>query len=409
MSIENIPLTKLKISEQNVRKEVGDVSELAQSIAEKGVLQPLLVRPENGKYGIIIGSRRYSAAKQAKVYDIPSTIREMNDDEAMTISLVENLQRGDLQPKETAEAFALLLKNGLSVRDLAKKVGKSKTYIQSVAGTVQILDTLDKNNIRTESYPTDDNRRSGKSIPMWHVSDLADALEQIKHDGIHEITDDKIVEVAKGISPLPEKETQKVLKEFKNDPTKPITEVIFDVQHPDLNLGGMSFDSRDEIEVSAESETSSEMNGKFIYNLNRINEEFDFYTIGYANSSVEHFIERLEAKKVKMVIDTRNSVVSFYKPEFNGDVIKKELQKKGIKYSHMPELGVPKERRQSLSSDSDYKTLWKWYDKNVIPTLNVNIKSTKIAFMCRELDPTHCHRHRIAAALESKGMKSLDL
>src|SRR5215216_4852393 len=102
-TLEDIPLEKLKISKQNARKDVGDISELAQSISEKGVLEPILARPENGKIGVVMGSRRYAAAKQAKQHNIPTIVREMDDDEALEISLVENLQRSNLEPLETTQ------------------------------------------------------------------------------------------------------------------------------------------------------------------------------------------------------------------------------------------------------------------------------------------------------------------
>jgi ParB family chromosome partitioning protein len=100
------------------------------SIAEKGVIEPLVVRQRGHRYQIIAGERRYQAAVQLGLRELPVVIREVDDTEIIEIALVENLQRKDLGPFEEAEAMASLAERcGYTHEDLAKRLGKSRTSI----------------------------------------------------------------------------------------------------------------------------------------------------------------------------------------------------------------------------------------------------------------------------------------
>ncbi len=152
---------------------------------------------------------------------------------------------------------------------------------------------------------------------------------------------------------------------------------------------------------------------KTIWNLQRVG-DYDFYTIGYAKKTVEQFVELLKAKGVETLIDVRKNPVSMFKPEFNKENVRTILNKNGIKYVHYPELGVPEEIRGELAKTGDYERFFKWYDENVAATLlaesiDLEAISYPIAIMCVELDPTKCHRHRIALALERRGLRGIDL
>ena len=109
---------------------MGDLSELMASVAEKGVIEPLIVRQRGGRYQIIAGERRYHAAVQVGLRDIPVVVREVDDGEVMELALVENLQRKDLTPFEEAEALhQLAQKCDYTHEDMARKLGKSRTAI----------------------------------------------------------------------------------------------------------------------------------------------------------------------------------------------------------------------------------------------------------------------------------------
>ncbi|MCX6544473.1 MAG: ParB/RepB/Spo0J family partition protein [Acidobacteria bacterium] len=112
------------------RQTMGDLSELMASIGEKGILEPLIVRCKGGRYQIIAGERRYQAAVQVGLTELPVVIRDVDEDEVIELALIENLQRKDLTPFEEAEALhAVAEKQGLTHEDLAKRLGKSRTSI----------------------------------------------------------------------------------------------------------------------------------------------------------------------------------------------------------------------------------------------------------------------------------------
>lgn len=428
MTTENIPLSKLKISDFNVRKDVGDISELVESVKEKGVFQPILVRPENGKYGIIVGSRRYSAAKEAKLYDIPATVKQMDDEEALVISLSENIQRNDLQPKETAETLAKLMERNTS-RDIAKKIGKTQAYVNYMVSSAQLLGILEKHGVKVSNQAPDSERSLGKAIPTFHAVSLAQAINKIG-----DVPETKQVELARAVAPKTREDTERVAKYFEKHPEKSVDTIVERALYPSLGdiTDGRIDSGMDNGIVDITPPVGREINSKLIWNLERIDTQYDFYTIGYGYSETDEFIKRLKVKGIKTLIDVRNNATgSIYKPEYNQENLERSLKKEGIRYIHLPELGVPKEHRSELNTDEDYQRLWKWYDKNVVtldvgngeaedyegqPALEWSFKHKEltdwvhpVAFMCRELDPTKCHRHRISRFLESRGLKSIDL
>ena len=112
------------------RQVMGDLSELMASVAEKGVIEPLIVRQRGGRYQIIAGERRYHAAVQVGLREVPVVVREVDDIEVMELALVENLQRKDLTAFEEADALhQLAQKCDYTHEDMARKLGKSRTAI----------------------------------------------------------------------------------------------------------------------------------------------------------------------------------------------------------------------------------------------------------------------------------------
>lgn len=112
------------------------LSELAASIKEKGVLQPLLVRKQGEKYEIIAGERRWRAARLAGLTEVPVILKDFNDLEALEIAIIENLQREDLNPVEEAVAYQKLLEQGLNQEGVAKALGKGRS---TVANALRLL------------------------------------------------------------------------------------------------------------------------------------------------------------------------------------------------------------------------------------------------------------------------------
>jgi ParB family chromosome partitioning protein len=112
------------------RQVMGDLSELIASIAEKGIIEPLVVRPRGDRFQIIAGERRYQAAVQAGLQDLPVVIRDIDDTEVLEVALIENLQRKDLTPFEESEALHGLADScGYTHEDLARRLGKSRSSI----------------------------------------------------------------------------------------------------------------------------------------------------------------------------------------------------------------------------------------------------------------------------------------
>src|SRR5262249_46197861 len=112
------------------RQVMGDLSELIASISEKGIIEPLIVRQRGERFQIIAGERRYQAAVQAGLRDLPVIVREVDDAEVIELALIENLQRKDLTPFEESEALhGLAERCGYTHEDLAHRLGKSRTSI----------------------------------------------------------------------------------------------------------------------------------------------------------------------------------------------------------------------------------------------------------------------------------------
>jgi ParB family chromosome partitioning protein len=110
---------------------------LAESIKEKGILEPLIVRKTDQGYELIVGERRWRAAQKAGLKEVPVVVKEAEGREALEISLIENLQREDLNPIEAAEAFKHLIEEfKISQEDLSKRIGKDRT---TIANTLRLL------------------------------------------------------------------------------------------------------------------------------------------------------------------------------------------------------------------------------------------------------------------------------
>ncbi|MBQ8763275.1 MAG: ParB/RepB/Spo0J family partition protein [Clostridia bacterium] len=138
-------LMDIEPNKEQARKQFDEaaLSELADSIAQHGVLQPLLVRPLiGGGYQLVAGERRWRASRIAGLTQVPVVIKELSDTEAAVISLIENLQREDLNPVEEALGFASLMKDfNLTQEEAAQKVGKSRP---AVANALRLLKLPEK-------------------------------------------------------------------------------------------------------------------------------------------------------------------------------------------------------------------------------------------------------------------------
>ena len=131
--VDTLPLREIEPDPEQPRKTFDEetLGELAASIAEHGLLQPIAVRPRpRGGYSIVAGERRWRACRMAGLNDVPVVIKEVSDEQAMELALVENLQREDLDPIEVAEGCKKLIERyGLTQEEAAKRLGKSRSAI----------------------------------------------------------------------------------------------------------------------------------------------------------------------------------------------------------------------------------------------------------------------------------------
>jgi ParB family chromosome partitioning protein len=126
------PIEELRPHSKQPRKAFNDekLAELAASIKEKGIIQPLVVRQVNDHYQIIAGERRWRAAQKAGLREVPVVIQDVSEDWALEMALIENIQREDLNPIEEAEAYRNLIEGfDLSQEDVARRVGKNRTTV----------------------------------------------------------------------------------------------------------------------------------------------------------------------------------------------------------------------------------------------------------------------------------------
>ncbi len=137
--VVEIDIHRLKPNPRQPRERFAEpaLAELADSIKANGVLQPILVRPSNGRYEIIAGERRWRAAQKAGLHNVPVIVREVPDSQLLELALVENLQREDLNPVEEAKAYKALIEGvGLTQDEVSKRVGKERA---TVANSLRLL------------------------------------------------------------------------------------------------------------------------------------------------------------------------------------------------------------------------------------------------------------------------------
>ena len=142
-----IPLEKLRPNPEQPRKALGDLRDLTDSVREKGVLEPLLVRfvPREDCYYLISGERRYYAARAAGLHEVPCIEKRVDDAETLEIGLIENLQRKDLTPFEEADGLhRLATQFDYTHEDIARKIGKARSSVTETLSLRNVPDSLRK-------------------------------------------------------------------------------------------------------------------------------------------------------------------------------------------------------------------------------------------------------------------------
>lgn len=135
---QHVPIERIHPNPNQPRRhfDEGGLDELAASIREKGIIQPLILRPHptrEGDFEIVAGERRWRAAQRAQVHDVPAIVRELDDTEVLELAIIENIQRSDLNPIEEATGFRQLMDRfGHTQEQLATALGKSRSHIANL-------------------------------------------------------------------------------------------------------------------------------------------------------------------------------------------------------------------------------------------------------------------------------------
>lgn len=218
--IQDIELDKIVPNRYQPRREFSDdsIKELAETLDKDGLLQPIVVR-EDGEdhYEIIAGERRYRAAKSLNWETIPAIVNNMNDDQAASLALIENLQREDLNPIDEAKAYTNLMKlNDLTQTALAKDMGKSQSYVANKLRLLKLDDDVQKALIEGKI-----TARHGRALLNLSDDDQERVLKEIEDKGLNvKQTEEIAKEVDAYFNPKPkEKETkrERVVKRIPKD------------------------------------------------------------------------------------------------------------------------------------------------------------------------------------------------
>ncbi|HZA23534.1 MAG TPA: ParB/RepB/Spo0J family partition protein [Dehalococcoidia bacterium] len=218
-----IELDSLYISPYNVRKDLGDLTELTDSVTDLGVLEPILVRQKGEQYEVIAGSRRLKAARSAGHTTIPASVLELTNVQALLTSLIENIQRKDLTLEERVVTYQQLEALEPAYRNkaaLAKVVGRSPQKIGQDLQAYEIALVLAPFGIRVESHfrRTSAERQRGDVLPEYHAVLLHQVSAWFRAKDL--IPDDTFVELqaewARRIAPHSQEKAEEIIAHLKS-------------------------------------------------------------------------------------------------------------------------------------------------------------------------------------------------
>ncbi|MDD7718594.1 MAG: ParB/RepB/Spo0J family partition protein [Eubacteriaceae bacterium] len=182
-SVVYININDIKPNENQPRKVFDEdkISELAASIVEHGIIQPLVVRKTGSGYEIVAGERRWRASRKAELKEVPCIIREFSDEENMLIAIIENMQREDLNPIEEAEGLNQMIKTyGLTQEEVSKSVSKSRPYITNALRLLKLPENIQT--MVTEGKLTTGHARA--IIPVSDSKVQLDICNRIIQEGL---------------------------------------------------------------------------------------------------------------------------------------------------------------------------------------------------------------------------------
>ncbi|MBY5933396.1 ParB/RepB/Spo0J family partition protein [Tateyamaria omphalii] len=164
---QRVPIEKIKPNPNQPRRQfdAGPLEDLVASIKEKGVLQPLIVRPAGDDFEIVAGERRWRAAQQAQLHDLPVLVRDFTDTEVLEVAIIENIQRADLNPMEEAAGYKQLMDRfGHTQEKMAEALGKSRSHIANLLRLLQLPEAV-------QSLVTDGSLSAGHARALITADD----------------------------------------------------------------------------------------------------------------------------------------------------------------------------------------------------------------------------------------------
>jgi ParB family transcriptional regulator, chromosome partitioning protein len=223
--------------------------ELADSIAAQGVIQPVVVRPvENDRYELIAGERRWRAAQQAGLDEIPVVIKEVTEEAAMAMGLIENIQREDLNPLEEAHALnRLLIEFGLTHQEVAKAVGKSRTTVTNLLRLLELNEDV-KTLVET-----------GR-LEMGHARTLLGLKGEAQSKAAKQV-------VAQGLSV---RETERLVRRLQNEEENPQVRKTDQPMDPDIRR--LVNDLSEKLGAKVDLQQSAKGKGKLVIGYNSLDE-----------------------------------------------------------------------------------------------------------------------------------------
>jgi ParB family chromosome partitioning protein len=238
-TVREIELKKIRPSRLNPRLEVSieRLNELAASIREVGLLEPIIVRPVDSEYEVVVGERRYRASQQAGLEKVPAIAREYSDDEVVQLNLIENVQREDLNAIEKGKVCKYLLENCPqkypSQNAIAKKIGVSSNAVSLWLRTVEVV-------------PQEAQKYVAPSTISGQVPEGKIDYQTAVRVGRSIEEPEKKVEVIKKLAEkrLPVKERAQIIRKMALEPEKPIEEVIEEVEEAPYEMQFMADDKK---------------------------------------------------------------------------------------------------------------------------------------------------------------------
>jgi ParB family chromosome partitioning protein len=191
--IRNISIDKINANIMQPRKDFGQLEELSKSIKEKGIIEPILVRPINGNFEIIAGERRFRAAKLAGLNEIPCIEHDVADNEALELTIIENMQRKDLNIFESAYSLKSLSEiYGYTHEEIAQKIGKSRVTVSEQIRITDLPSDIVKKcielNVSSKTFllqlvKLDDKDEMHKALEKYNLNPFSrDELKKIREE-----------------------------------------------------------------------------------------------------------------------------------------------------------------------------------------------------------------------------------